>query len=207
MIPRRNLINTSKTSVVVTTYNDAEYLERSLPSIINQSLKPIEVIIIDDGSDNDDAEIITNSYIDKTEIPIIHKKKENGGPSSARNYGINLAKGEFILFIDADDELLPDSIEWRQKKLESLSKDYASVFCSATNCYRNKKNKNENIMQINGSIDSSLLGRKNGIPGGSPFQFFRREALRDVNGFNESLKFNEDFELILRISKKWKNNE
>ena len=76
MIPRRNLINTSKTSVVVTTYNDAEYLERSLPSIINQSLKPIEVIIIDDGSDNDDAEIITNSYIDKTEIPIIHKKKK-----------------------------------------------------------------------------------------------------------------------------------
>ena len=85
MIPRRNLINTSKTSVVVTTYNDAEYLERSLPSIINQSLKPIEVIIIDDGSDNDDAEIITNSYIDKTEIPIIHKKKENGDPSRARN--------------------------------------------------------------------------------------------------------------------------
>ena len=59
-------------------------------------------------------------------------------------------------------------------------------------------------MQINGNIDSSLLGRKNGIPGGSPFQFFRREALREVNGFNESLKFNEDFELILRISKKWK---
>lgn len=59
-------------------------------------------------------------------------------------------------------------------------------------------------MQINGNIDSSLLGRKNGIPGGSPFQFFRGEALREVNGFNESLKFNEDFELILRISKKWK---
>ena len=46
--------------------------------------------------------------------------------------------GEFIIFIDADDELLPDSIEWRQKKLESLSKDYASVFFSATYCYRNK---------------------------------------------------------------------
>ena len=84
MTLRRNLINTSKTSVVVTTYNDAEYLERSLPSIINQSKNLLRVIIIDDGSDNNDAEIITNSYIDKTDIPIIYKKKENGGPSSAR---------------------------------------------------------------------------------------------------------------------------
>ncbi len=49
-----------------------------------------------------------------------------------------------------------------------------------------------------------MVGRKNGIPGGSPFQFFRREALDEVNGFDEYLKFNEDFELILRISKKWK---
>ena len=49
-------------------------------------------------------------------------KKENGGPSSARNYGINLAKGEFILFIDADDELLPNSIKWRQESLEQLGK-------------------------------------------------------------------------------------
>ena len=109
-----------KTSVIITTYNDAEFLKRLIPSVLNQSLKPLEVIIIDDGSFDDYAEKIISSYRDNTEIPIKFLKKENGGPSSARNSGIKLAIGEFIIFIDADDELLPDSIEWRQKKLESF---------------------------------------------------------------------------------------
>ena len=86
-----------------------------MPSILDQTLKPIEIIVIDDGSKDDSAKEIVNSYINSTEIPIIFKKKKNGGPSSARNIGIHIAKGEFILFIDADDELLSDSIEWRQK--------------------------------------------------------------------------------------------
>ena len=68
-------------------------------------------IVIDDGSMDDLAESIVNSYLSLTDIPIIFKKKINGGPSSARNIGLKLAKGEFILFIDADDELIADSIE------------------------------------------------------------------------------------------------
>ena len=94
-------IHTSKTSVIIATFNDAEYLKRSLPSVINQSLKPLEIVIIDDGSDNDDAKIIVNSFKSITDIPIVFKKKLNGGPSSARNTGIKLARGEFILFIDS----------------------------------------------------------------------------------------------------------
>ena len=167
-------------------------------------MKPLEVIIIDDGSHDDNAEKIINSYCGYSDIPIKFFKKENGGPSSARNFGIKSAKGEFIAFVDADDELLIDSIEWRQKKLESVGKDYASVFCSWINCYRNVKNKNENIVEVDGSIDGNLVGCKNGTPGGSPCHFFRAEVLNEVDGFDEDLKFNEDFELILRISKKWK---
>ena len=110
----KSYIHSSKTSIIITTFNDAEYLKRSLPSVINQSLKPLEIIIIDDGSDNDDAKVIIDSFKSITDIPLAYKKL-NGGPSSARNVGIKLAKGEFILFIDSDDELLPDSIDWRQK--------------------------------------------------------------------------------------------
>lgn len=196
-------IKNRKTSVIVTTYNDGEFLKRSLPSIINQSQKPLEIIIVDDGSDNNLAESIANSFSNNSDIPIIYEKKENGGPSSARNLGTKIAKGEYILFLDSDDELLSESLEWRQKTLDSLNKEYASVYCNSINYYKNKKKVTDVVNDIDGKIDGCLVGRKRGVPGGSSYHFFRKEVLMESNGYNEFLKFNEDFELILRISKKW----
>ena len=196
-------IENRKTSVVVTTYNDGEFLKRSLPSIINQSQKPLEIIVVDDGSDNNLAETLAKSFSSNSDIPIIYEKKDNGGPSSARNLGINIAKGEYILFLDSDDELLDESLKWRQKTLDSLSKDYASVYCSSINCFKNKQKVIDEVNEIDGEIDGCLVGRKNGVPGGSPYHLFRKKVLLELNGYRESLKFNEDFELILRISKKW----
>lgn len=193
---------TRKTSTIITTFNDAEYLKRSLPSVINQTLKPLEIIIIDDGSDNDDAKLIVNSFKSITDIPLIFKKKSNGGPSSARNVGIKLANGEFILFIDSDDELLPNSIEWRQEKLELLGEDYASIFCSRTECLKNKKNTIIEVPEFNGKLNVCLIGRSKGIPGQITNHLFRKNILLEVSGYDELLKFNEDFELILRIAKK-----
>ena len=196
--------NKNKTSVIITTYNDAEYLKRSLPSLISQSLKPFEIIIIDDGSDNNHAELIVNSFKNNKQISMIFVKKKNGGPSSARNTGIKLAKGEFILFIDADDELLPDSIEWREEVLNSLHQDYASIYCSKIKNIDNKKTIKETIHETDGNLDVCLIGRANGIPGQITHHLFRKNIITELNGFDESLKFNEDFELILRIAKKWK---
>ena len=65
----------SKTSVIITTYNDSKFLKRSIPSIINQSLEPLEIIIIDDCSNDNEAEKIVQSYSDQTHIPIVFKRK------------------------------------------------------------------------------------------------------------------------------------
>ena len=196
------LISSSKTSVVITTFNDAEFLERSIPSVIKQSLKPKEIIIIDDGSYNDNAEKIVNSFRTITKIPIFFNKKKNGGPSSARNVGIKLAKGEFILFIDADDKLLKDSIEWRQEILSSLDKNYACIYCSKIRITENNKKTKEKVFETDGEINVCLVGRNKAIPGQITHYLFRRDILVEAKGYNESLKFNEDFELILRIAKK-----
>lgn len=193
----------SKTSVIITTYNDSKFLKRSIPSIINQSLEPFEIIIIDDGSNTNEAEEISRSYSKLTHIPIIYKKKKNGGPSSARNLGIKLAKGEYILFVDADDELLLDSIEWRQKKLEVLGGMYASIYCSSIHFFQNKSKLTKKVQEINGELNVCLVGRENGIPGQITSHFFQKKVLLEIKGYNEKLKFNEDFELILRIAKKW----
>ena len=118
--------------------------------------------------------------------------------------GIKLANGEFILFIDADDELLKNSIEWRQEIFESLGKDYASIYCSKIEYFKNKSKAEEQVLETNGRLNVSLVGRgNNGIPGQITNHLFRKDVLIEVNGYNESLKFNEDFELILRIAKTW----
>lgn len=172
-----------------------------MPSIIDQTLKPLEIIVIDDGSENNEAELITNNFISQTDIPIIYKKKKNGGPSSARNLGISLAQGEFILFIDSDDELLANSLEWRQEILDSIGLGYASIFCSRVECTKKKSNITLEVPEIDGKLDVCLVGRKNGIPGQVTNYLFRKDILMEVDGYNESLKFNEDFDLILRIAK------
>ena len=191
-----------KTSVVITTFNDAEYLKRSIPSVINQTSKPKEVIIIDDGSSDNQAKEIVDSFHNHTDIPIILNKKKNGGPSSARNVGIKLAKGEFILFLDADDELLKNSLKWREELLESLDQNYASIYCSKIKLIDNKRKIKEKIFETDGKLNVRLIGRNNGIPGQITHHLFRRDKVNEVNGYNESLKFNEDFEFLLRIAKK-----
>ena len=164
-----------KTSVIITTFNDAEYLKRSIPSVINQTSKPKEIIIIDDGSSDNQAKEIVDSFHNHTDISIILKKKKNGGPSSARNVGIKLAKGEFILFLDADDELLKNSLEWREEILESLDQNYASIYCSKIKLIDNKGKLKKNF-ETDGKLNVRLIGRNNGIPGQITHHLFQRHS-------------------------------
>lgn len=90
-----------KVSIIVPVYNVEEYLERCLDSLVNQTLKDIEIIIVNDGSTDGSKEKI-QKYINKYKN-IVYLEKENGGLSSARNYGIPYAKGEYIGFVDSDD--------------------------------------------------------------------------------------------------------
>ena len=107
----------------------------------------------------------------------------------------------FILFIDSDDELLSNSLEWREEIMNSIGKGYASIFCSRVECIENNSNTTLEVPEIDGKLDVCLVGRKNGIPGQITNYLFRKDILLKVNGYNEFLKFNEDFDLILRIAK------
>lgn len=93
-----------KISVIVPVYNGAKYLCNCLNSILNQTYKDIEIIIVNDGS-TDETQDIINEYTKKYPQKIKSFIKENGGLSEARNYGINKSTGEYISFVDADDYL------------------------------------------------------------------------------------------------------
>lgn len=99
-----------KVSIIVPVYNTEAYLERCLNSLVNQSLEDIEIIVVNDGTQDDSQTIIDTfrqNYPDKIRAYI----KENGGLSDARNYGIERSEGEFIGFVDSDDYVTTDMFE------------------------------------------------------------------------------------------------
>lgn len=97
-----------KVSIIIPVYNTGNKLCRCLDSILAQSYQDYECIVVDDGSTDDSSTIIDEYAIRDTRFKVVHK--ENGGVSSARNYGLNIASGEWLVFIDSDDSLMPDHI-------------------------------------------------------------------------------------------------
>lgn len=96
-------------SIVVPIYNVEKYLSRSIDSIINQTYKNLEIILVDDGSPDNCPKICDEYANHDSRIKVIHK--ENGGLSDARNAGMKAAMGEYILFVDSDDWIKPRMIE------------------------------------------------------------------------------------------------
>ncbi|MFR4520339.1 MAG: glycosyltransferase family 2 protein, partial [Fusobacterium sp.] len=89
-----------KVSVIIPVYNVEKYIRQCLESVINQTLKDIEIIVVNDGTKDNSMKIV-EKYVSDKRIKIINK--ENGGISSARNAGMEIAQGEYIYFIDSDD--------------------------------------------------------------------------------------------------------
>lgn len=96
-------------SIIIPVYNVEKYINECLDSILSQSYGNYEVILVDDGS-SDSSPDICRQYCDK-DRRFIYLRKENGGASSARNYGLRIAKGEYIYFVDSDDRLCDDCLK------------------------------------------------------------------------------------------------
>ncbi|WP_312562801.1 glycosyltransferase [Anaerospora sp.] len=117
-------------SVIVPIYNDEEYLHRCVHSILSQTYKELEIILIDDGS-TDDSGAICDWYKKQDErIMVIHK--ENGGLSSARNAGLEIARGDYISFIDSDDWIVDDIYEYCINLIKVTNCDVVDFQCKFT---------------------------------------------------------------------------
>lgn len=111
-----------KVSIIVPAYNVEKYIEKCLESLVNQTLKEIEIIVVNDGStDNTKKEI--EKFLAKHPGKIKYLEKENGGLSDARNYGMPHAQGKYIGFVDSDDYVEKDMFEEMYKKAEEEQSD------------------------------------------------------------------------------------
>ena len=111
-----------KISVIVPIYNQENYLEQCIESIINQTYKNLEIILVDDGSTDKSYDICLKYKKKDKRIVLIHK--ENGGLSSSRNAGLELVTGDYIMFCDSDDFFLPDTCLLMEKEITEKNADY-----------------------------------------------------------------------------------
>ncbi len=139
-------------SVIVPVYNSEKYIRRCIESIINQSYKNIEIILINDGSTDNSGQICDTYALNDNKIRVIHTK--NNGPAAARNIGIKNSKGSFIFFIDADDFIENNALNllienYHQHKADIIVGDFNKI-------------KNDNSVSEDNSVFSSskLLTKK-----------------------------------------------
>ena len=124
-----------KVSVIIPVYNVEPYLDKCLNTLVNQTLKKIEIIIVNDGS-KDNSEKIIEKYLKKYPEKIKYIKKANGGLSSARNEGLKYASGEYIGFVDSDDYVSLNTFNLMYKKAKE--KNFDLVVCNLNYVYESK---------------------------------------------------------------------
>ncbi|NCC54990.1 MAG: glycosyltransferase, partial [Erysipelotrichia bacterium] len=185
-------------------YNVEKYLERCLDSILNQTLKDIEIILVDDGSP-DNCGIMCDEYAKKDmRIKVIHKI--NGGLSSARNAGIKMARGKYVGFVDSDDWIKEDMYQYLLELIEQYDADIADCdMIETSDSFEKVHDKDEIIEILNQKEAYDIFFRisKPNINYCVCDKLFRRE-LFEYNKFTEGIIFEDidfNFQILLHCNK------
>lgn len=188
-------------TVVITVYNNPlNELEECIKSVVNQSYSPIEIILVDDGSNSKYKSRLKITLLKYPKIKYL--RKSNGGLPSARNFGILNSSADFICFIDPDDTYHKDKILIQTKILIENDNVFAVAGGSITNSSINGLQKSEKKIPIliSGYYFPYILNSFLGIHG-TPNYLFRNSSIVSVGLFDERLKINEDRDLLYRLSK------
>lgn len=182
-----------KVSVIVPVYNVEKYLEKCLDSLVNQTLKEIEIIIVNDGSPDNSHKII-DKYTKKYKN-IKAYLKENGGLSDARNYGLKKASGEYIAFLDSDDFVKEDMYQKMYEKAKSGNFDM--IVCDLNYIYENSsviQRAFSNIKHDTTNIKQAMIN----IYPAAWNKIFKRKLFEKGLEFKKGVWF-EDVEFIYRL--------
>ena len=183
-------------SVVIPSYNRKEFLKRSIDSAINQTKKPFEIIVVDDGSTDGTETMIKSDY---DFVKFI--KQKNKGVSAARNIGIKVSIGEWICFLDSDDEWKKDKLE---KQINAMKSNPGYKFFHSNEIWiKNglRINQKKKHKKYGGDIFDKCLDMCRISPSSV---MINKTVFDEVGNFNEDLVVCEDYELWLRICDKYR---
>ena len=179
-------------SVIIPTYNRKNLLKRALHSVSSQTFVPHEIIVVDDGSSDG-----TKDWVQERFPYVRYIYQDNSGVSSARNVGIQEAKGSWIAFLDSDDEWMPNKLEQQKGVVNSFQKAW---LCHTNEIWiRNgvRVNQMKKHQKYGGNIFENCLDICRISPSSA---LIKKEVFEMVGLFDESLKVCEDYDLWLRIT-------
>ncbi|MBS7339899.1 MAG: glycosyltransferase family 2 protein [Lachnospiraceae bacterium] len=187
----------NKISVIIPSYNVEPYLERCVESVVNQTYRELEIILVDDGSTDATGELCDSLAVTDSRIKVVHK--ENGGLSDARNAGIDVAEGDFYSFVDGDDYLEKDAYEIM---ISEMTNDDVSLVSAGIVAEDIKGNKHLNMSKerlILSKEDAllNLLSPVRTIGQSSCNKLFRKQLFRELR-YKKGI-INEDMELLPKI--------
>jgi alpha-1,3-rhamnosyltransferase len=182
-------------SIVVPCYNHEKYVKETIDSIVNQTYKNIELIVIDDGSKDNSVEVI-KKLADKYNFTFIYRS--NKGLSSTLNEGLSIAKGKYFSTVASDDILMLNKIEKQVKFMESnKNENFAGIF-GYVKIITDNGNESDNINLKKEIYDfSQIFYHKFLLP--APTNFFKKDILIDLDGFDEDTIL-EDWSLYLKLT-------
>jgi len=189
-------------SVIIPTYNNACFIRDTLNSLYFQTYRPIEVIVIDDGSIDETFSIVNeweNKIVDDSNFKLLYIYQKNKGAPSARNLGLSNSRGEFIQFIDSDDFIESHKFEMAANIMSNHS-NVDFVYSLREDIDNNTKNKiawDKEMADLENNLSPIEVALK---PVWTALPVFRRKIIYDTGPWNEELACHQDWEYVARIS-------
>ena len=183
-------------SVIIPTYNRAHLLIRAINSALSQSYPNLEIIVVDDASTDDTERLVREM---NSERVVYHKNAVNVGSQASRNTGLKMATGQFICFLDSDDELLPQKLELQYEMFRN-SPSKVGVVCS--DCFVLNETNNtlgEWHRELQGSVYREMLKTNSLIDFLSPLT--RRQCFEKTGPLDENVLSYQEWDTFLTISK------
>lgn len=191
-------MNQPLVSIIIPTYNRPDFLKKTLDSALSQTYVNIEIIVVDDCSELN-LEAFSNQF---PSVKFL-KNDSNRGACYSRNRGLKLANGDYVNFLDDDDELFPEKIELQIEKFKS-SKDpkLGMITCHSVDYRSGEKKVIYN--RVRGNIYQGILAEY--IVAGTETMLFKASVFDEVEGFDEGLESSQEYDLFIRACEKYHIN-
>jgi len=185
-------------SVIIPTYGRCEYLQRTVFSVLKQTYSNIEVIVVDDNGKSSlqglETQKVMHTFIGNSKVKYLqHDINKNG--SAARNTGLAASKGEYVAYLDDDDEFTPEKIQTQLAQLKTDT-EYAASYCLNSKFYHGKRVQTTKYTK-SGNCQFDVLCIKSDIHTSS--LLMRKQSVIDMEGFDEAYARHQDYEFLIRF--------